>query len=330
MSRSECEGGIYISRGAKHVAVRDVQAALNKERLGQPLAVDGDFGRYTEAAVQKLQLREPSLNLVIAGVVGPQELDYLTLTHKLKLQLGSLRHVGDNNWKIGLSTSRMNLGGMVVDPRTGAPAIAIGEGFVLKGYETLKGGRINCPNGVWTFHSPGDPDRNFISNNECALLVQGISKFVGGTRTWRRGPQVRALAARKAALPIGTVIATLRDGYYNNDHSGRSHVGIFHGWTYKGGVINGFKLFEQSNGSNIGVSTKLFVDKYDRDELTKRKSPSKHGDYTIPVYDPVTGVFLGLTTITDDFYKHYRHNVISIGDEYHVVYSNGKQAVEWL
>jgi peptidoglycan hydrolase-like protein with peptidoglycan-binding domain len=330
MSRSECEGDIYISRGAKHAAVRDVQAALNKERLGQPLAVDGDFGRYTEAAVLKLQLREPSLNLVVAGVVGPKELDYLTLTHKLKLQLGSLRHVGDNNWKIGLSTSRMNLGGMVIDPRTGAPAIAIGEGFVLKGYEALKGGRINCPNSVWTFHGPGDPDRNFISNNECALLVQGISKFVGGTGTWRRGPQVRALAARKAALPIGTVIATLRDGYYNNDHSGRSHVGIFQGWTYKGGVINGFKLFEQSNGSNIGVSTKLFVDKYDRDELTKRKNPSPHGDYTIPVYDPKTGAFLGVTTIIDDLYRKYRYNLISIGDEYYVVYSNGKQAVERL
>ena len=45
------------------------------------------------------------------------------------------------------------------------------------------------------------------------------------TGLWRRGPQVCTF--KPGELPVGTVIATLRDDIYHSDYSGRSHVGIY-------------------------------------------------------------------------------------------------------
>lgn len=56
-----------LKRGSRGAAVRDLQTMLNA--AGARLAVDGDFGPATDAAVRAFQKQA---GLVVDGIVGPQ------------------------------------------------------------------------------------------------------------------------------------------------------------------------------------------------------------------------------------------------------------------
>jgi hypothetical protein len=85
--------------------------------------------------------------------------------------------------------------------------------------------------------------------SECAALVQSLG--VPNTNRWRRGPHVQDIEA----LAPGTVIATLGEGVYLSDYSGKSHVGIFLDKTRHGLV-----MLDQWAGSDgkLGIRFKPF------------------------------------------------------------------------
>ena len=304
-----------LMRGHKHMAVRLIQDALNKN--GFYLSVDGDFGQHTERAVAKFQRQKDSVKGATAGVVGPGTLAALGVAGPVATSLAKAppQHVGNGDWHGKLSYARDTMGGTVVDPNTGATVPAVGKAWVLAGYKDLVGGRVTNDNNVWDFHGPDDPDRTTIGNNECARLVQAFGCSL--TRYWRRGPQVKSLSH----IPPGTVIATLRDGVYWNDHSGRSHVGIFDSFILgANGTRTGFRMYDQSNHADIALRSFKFASGYDPNKLYEKKKPSAHGDLTIPVPGD-DGSILGYTVIHDDYYKSHKYKRQAMGEEYYVMYS---------
>ncbi len=128
-----------------------------------------------------------------------------------------------------------------------------GRGWVVKGFEELRGKQIHEIGGGRFAINPVGASPLF-HNNECVALV----KYFGlpATSTWRRGPQVCDFAP--GTLPVGTVVATLRDGAYHSDYSGRSHVGIYishddhASWSASSRPNAGVQLFEQWNKAIIG------------------------------------------------------------------------------
>ena len=319
MARSLCSNqGIRFGRGTKHVAVRTVQEALNNKGAQPQLSVDGDFGKRTERAVLKFQMDEERVQGVTGGIVDPQTLFVLRVLESVSEQIRKApipEHVETNDWQIKLGYDRISLGQTTVGPNLGQVTPATGSAFKLYGFETLLGGRIENVKGTWIFHGKDDPDRGDVTKNECALLVQAFG--CGRTRNWRRGPHVRALRH----IPRGTVVATLRDGVYYSDHSGRSHVGIFDSFiSGANGQPKGFRMFDQSNGNDIKLRDFNFFDAYDRSKMVE-KPKGKSGDLTIPVYGP-NNELLGYTVIEDPFYAKNKFRWTSIGDEYYVMYSN--------
>jgi hypothetical protein len=325
MFHSVCERDqAALMRGDRHVAVQTIQDALNKRGASPRLAVDGDFGKHTESATTKFQIANMGMDGVTGGVMCGVTMRALGVGMRVQEQISRAPvHQDTADWQSKLKYDRISLGSVVIDPITGQYTAAVGLGWRLDGYKSLVGGRIENKNHVWIFHGPDDPDRSAAGKNECALLVQGFG--CGPTSQWRRGPQVRACDH----IPSGTVIATLRDGVYYSDHSGRSHVGIFDSFVYgKDGKKTGFRMYDQSNGSNIGLSNYKFYDSYDRDAMVE-KPKGKNGDLTIPVYDD-NKKLLGFTVIEDDFYKTNKYRWISVGDEYYVMYNNGKSNLVML
>src|SRR5262245_5246590 len=140
-----------------------------------------------------------------------------------------------------LSVSRKDYSG------TGTPGQYIGQAWVLEGYKQLLGGRVFLKDQQWTFYDTNHKELAGIGNNECASLVQAFG--VPSTKLWRRGPRVKDAAE----ITPGTVIATMGDGVYYSDYSGRSHVGIFHSKTDEG-----ITLIDQWNGANVGMRTKRY------------------------------------------------------------------------
>jgi hypothetical protein len=124
-----------------------------------------------------------------------------------------------------------------------------GRGYVVKDFKQYEGYVIKLLGGVVV--RPHDSAR--LIKNECAQFVQFFG--VPRTKTWRRGPQLCFL--EPGSLPVGTVVATLRDGMYHNDYSGRSHVGIYlghdpHAGYQAGGNPNAaLYLFDQFNKNPI-------------------------------------------------------------------------------
>lgn len=312
--------------GYRHGAVRFMQEALN--RNGAKVAVDGDFGDKTLVAVTRFQMDCERVQGVTGGVAGMQTLQCLGVLNKVAESLARApppppppQHLDTTEWRAGIGFERINYGQSAIDPNTGKVVAAIGTGWVFSGHQKLVGGRVNNVKGVWLFHGVDDPDRSTIKNNECALFPQCCgaagSGLELGTNQWRRGPQVRSLRR----IAPGTMIATLRDGVYLNDHSGRSHVGIFESFTGPPGKPTGFRMYDQSNGRNIALTTYKFFDKYDPNEIVS-KVGSK-GDLTIPVYGD-NHELLGFTVIEHSYYKNHKFRRIGIGDEYYVVYTNGQ------
>ncbi len=126
-----------------------------------------------------------------------------------------------------------------------------GRGYVIHGFEKFAGWEVQLVGRRIVRRFQGG------LRNECAQFVQMFG--VPRTSNWRRGPQVGHLAP--GTIPVGTVVATLRDGVYHNDYSGRSHVGIYMGhdpYDPAKGDANpgGVWIMDQWNGSPIAKRRK--------------------------------------------------------------------------
>lgn len=281
-----------LLRGGQGVAVRELQG--NLARGGIPVKVDGVFGPKTEAAVRQFQA---GAHLSVDGVVGahswaalhgapvtPRRVADRAPRHDAMVER-LLKEAGQ--WWEGATAPAATAS---APPRTGAPSRTApptrsasatsgssaaqsphlttaaetsrysrirfdgyeGRGWVVKGYEDLRGKQIHEVGGGRFAVNPAVTKARFI-NNECVALV----KFFGlpATSTWRRGPQVCDF--KPGELPVGAIVATLRDGAYHSDYSGRSHVGIYlshddHAtWTAATKPNAGVQLLDQWNGARI-------------------------------------------------------------------------------
>lgn len=266
-----------IRKGDQGAIVREVQG--NLRLAGAQLKVDGVFGPQTDKAVRAFQAAH---HLPVDGVVGPRTMAAL---HNRSGRPKAPGHDSFDPAEFGAWLAR--LPGAIYDavmpdappaapsraakpapapaskprqqPTPGAKAIVSpsqnkqhhrirfeghkGRGYVLHDFMKYKGYAIRLLGGRSI--APFDP-RNPI-RNECAQFVQFFG--VALTREWRRGPQVCFL--NKGDIPVGTVIATLRDGIYHNDHSGRSHVGIYLGHDPFGTKGGGVWMLDQFNKNPI-------------------------------------------------------------------------------
>ena len=129
-----------------------------------------------------------------------------------------------------------------------------GRGWVVKDFAELRDAQVReFRNGTFAVNPAGGKR---WGKNECAHLVKYFG--VPYTGTWRRGPQVCHF--KPGELPIGTVIATLRDNSYHSDYSGRSHVGIYLGhddyaeYVASNSKTSGLRMWNQSNGKLVHES----------------------------------------------------------------------------
>lgn len=142
-----------------------------------------------------------------------------------------------------------------------------GRGYVLRGYDKYDGWEVQLAG-----HRIVRAFQGGI-RNECAQFVQLFG--VPRTTFWRAGPQVCHMAP--GTIPIGAVVATLRDGVYHNDYSGRSHVGIYLGHDAydpaKGNAnAGGVRLFDQWNGSPISRRLKPYSRKANQPGKVARRA----------------------------------------------------------
>ena len=325
----------WLMRGDRDPAVRPLQEALNRRGASPRLSVDGDFGRHTHAAVIDFQKKTPEIQNVTGGVAGEKTLRALAFDERVCLPMRRPRVAGpisrpahedaSPDWRkeLGLGFERVSYGNLCMDPNTETLAPVPGLAYVVSGCEKLAGSRVTCPDGVWLRHGPADPDRTLQDRNECALYPQcfGVSRC----GTWRRGPQVMKLAP--ASLRPGTVVATMRDGVYHSDYSGRSHVGVFDSFAMQGDKVVGFYLWEQYNGADIGRVLKKFGEPYVWWTYEKKSHPEND----IPNIDTGYAGADGKTHWRYEknlVYKYFRQPWVRYGEEYFVVYSDGKSARE--
>jgi len=96
--------------------------------------------------------------------------------------------------------------------------------------------------------------------NECAQFVQIFG--IPNTGAWLRGPRI--CDYKVGELPVGAVIATLRDGKYHNDSFGRSRVGIYtrhadyQAFLNRSDLNGGVSMFDQWKKKRIGEITELY------------------------------------------------------------------------
>lgn len=133
-----------------------------------------------------------------------------------------------------------------------------GRGWIIKNFTDMRGKQVReFRNGTFAVNPVGGKR---FGVNECAHLVKYYG--VPYTGTWRRGPQVCHMKAGE--LPVGTVIATLRDGSYHSDYSGRSHVGIYLGhddygaYTASGSKTAGVLMLNQWNGVDVQTTKRPY------------------------------------------------------------------------
>lgn len=314
------EGETTLARGAKHRAVGILQAAINKAGAEPKLSVDGDFGKRTEAAVRSYQIRAPHLTNVYGGIACSRTLEALYILRDVKAELAkSPAPTNAGDWRKGLGIRRFSMGESGINPLTGKREIYRGQAYQLSGYESLIGGRIDLQNKVITFHASDEEGLGAVQENQCALLVQAFG--VRETRRWRKGPHVKSCAS----IPPGTVVATMRDGVYYSDHSGRSHVGIF---ISKDSA--GMTLIDQWNGRSIGRMTRRYKPEDDGNSLVDRGyTKSKTPNITIPVQNP-DGSIMGYTSAKIDTFKKYQYTWTGDADEYYVVYDDGTDNVNYV
>ena len=277
-----------VRLGDQGSIVREVQG--NLRFTGAAIKVDGLFGAKTDAAVRAFQ---KSRGMAQDGVAGPRTLSAL---HSLQAPKKAPAQDSFDPGRFGAWLAR--LPGAVYDAITpeeaglptraaptarqvapaarpaaptashGKPVVSPGQnrkhrrisfpghegrGYVLQDFERYENYAIRLLPSVSV--APWDPKK--LINNECAQLVQFFG--VARTRDWRRGPQVCFLD--QGEIPPGTVVATLRDGRYHNDYSGRSHVGIYLRHDPVGTKGGGVLLLDQFNKNPI----KRRLKRYDGD-----------------------------------------------------------------
>ncbi|RYY77061.1 MAG: peptidoglycan-binding protein [Gammaproteobacteria bacterium] len=306
---------MVIRKGDKGKAVREIQGLLNSRAGKIVLNPDGDFGGKTETFVKEFQTK---MKLKADGVVGPKTWqalhnealksqfdncftvhDWFSLTDLQKFFNGlapnSSQNKNSQNPKP--STPKAQLGKTSDTPKStdiiSAPAIVkqtdfknyrrisfhgyIGQGYVIKDFRKFEGGAIQLIPEIKIIQSDDRLPGGF--RNECASYVQYFG--VPNTKTWLRGPRVCDF--KPGELPEGIVVATLRDGKYYSDYSGRSHVGIYLSHddysTYleTKSKISGVNLLDQWNGVKIAKRGKAYSVEADElgSNLTKPWSDSK-------------------------------------------------------
>lgn len=290
---------VTYSMGSAGKAVREIQGLINTKFGFLRLKPDGHFGAKTRDAVIDFQKR---VKLKSDGVVGPRTLaalhshdasgtpvpaagssDKFSLPD-LEAFFANLRKTASPVWPVtGVakpsSTSVSAPVPAVVKAtdfrnfqRIGFNGYA-GQGYVIKDYTKFEGCAIQL---IPTKVVVGVTDAMPVGmKNECAQFVQyfGLPR----TDTWRRGPRVCDF--KPGELFPGTVVATLRDGKYYSDYSGRSHVGIYLSHTdyseylASGGSGSGsVTLLDQWNGTRIGRHSKTYKVEADKEGKKSKKS----------------------------------------------------------
>lgn len=294
-----------LKKGAKGIAVRELQGLLNSRFHRVRLKVDGDFGEGTEAAVKDFQ---KLVGLTADGIAGPRTqaalhqaaaehlngFDPISLIDLVAF-FNSLEQVGKHLLK--------PLGNMNVRPpaskepppqispkakksdwraftRASFPGYE-GQSYIVRSdtYSKFEGGAIQLlPRKVVVGKGEDMPAG---LKNECAQFVQYFGIPVTGT--WRRGPRVCDFGP--GTLPIGTVVATLRDGGYHSDYSGRSHVGIYLShedysqYLTTSDTGSGVVLMDQYNGARIARRKKRYsVDADAEGKKSKRAWTDSEGN----------------------------------------------------
>lgn len=271
-----------ISRGATGPIVRELQGGLRAN--GVATRIDGVFGVDTDRAVRAFQANR---RLRVDGVAGPATFRAL---HGVAASRPA--PVADRHDPWDLERWFRQMFGAANGPATPAAAAAPrtpravpkaatevpaivsptenrnyrrlsiagyeGRAWVLKDFEKYAGYQIQLlPTKVIRQMAVAPALRN-----ECAQFVQFFG--IPNTRSWRRGPQVCHLKADD--IPVGTVIATLRDGKYYSDYSGRSHVGVYlghddyEGWKASGNATAGVSIMDQWNGAPIQKRKKIYAE----------------------------------------------------------------------
>ena len=293
---------IILRKGDKGKAVREIQGLLNSRAGKLVLKPDGDFGGKTETAVKEFQTKMKFKVDGIVGPKTWDALhndalvakfdncftvhDWFSLTELQKFFSELAPHVQQSGVSTVAKTPQTHkppapTTQSVKTPDASknagtisAPAIVkqtdfknyqrttfhgyTGQGYVIKDFKKFENGAIQLRPEVKIIEPNGSIPNTF--KNECASYVQYFG--IPNTKTWLRGPRVCDF--KPGELPEGTVIATLRDGKYYSDYSGRSHVGIYLSHddyaTYlssKSGSL-GVKIMEQYNGHKIWRDVKRY------------------------------------------------------------------------
>ncbi|MEO6098266.1 MAG: BPSL0067 family protein [Fibrobacteria bacterium] len=132
-----------------------------------------------------------------------------------------------------------------------------GKGYVIKDFKKHQGSAIQLnPEKV----SPSGADLPDGFNNQCVSFVRYFG--LPQTISWKKGPRVCDF--KPGELSEGTVVATLRDGLYHSDNSGRSHVGIYlvhddyNEYSKNASVTAGVKMMDQWKGASIDSRLKKY------------------------------------------------------------------------
>jgi hypothetical protein len=290
---------IILRKGDKGKVVREIQGLLNSKAGKLIVTPDGDFGGKTESAVKEFQTK---MKFKVDGIVGPKTWDALH-SEALKGQFDNCFPAHDwfslaelekfftdlaknSGQAISTLASPHNATTSTTQPQktstlsqpdgpVTAPAIVkrtdfknyqrtsfhgyVGQGYVIKDFKKFENGAIQLRPSVKIIE-PNAPIPNGFKN-ECASYVQYFG--IPNTRSWLRGPRVCDF--KPGELPEGTVVATLRDGKYYSDYSGRSHVGIYLNHDdYKSYLLSknksvGITIMDQFNDNKISMRKKFYV-----------------------------------------------------------------------
>jgi hypothetical protein len=286
---------IVLRKGDKGKAVREIQGLLNSRAGKIVLKPDGDFGGKTETAVKEFQTK---MKLRADGVVGPKTWealhkeslvanfdncisvhDWFSLTELQKFFDGLTPNVKHQNTappssqksNTPVKPQAANTTDIPNKASASVPAIVkqtdfkryqrtsfhgyTGLGYVIKDFKKFEGGAIQLRPSVKIIEPKGVIPNGF--KNECASYVQYFG--IPNTKTWLRGPRVCDF--KPGELPEGTVVATLRDGKYYSDYSGRSHVGIYLSH-------DDYASYLISDNKSVGIT---LMDQYNDNSITRRK-----------------------------------------------------------
>ncbi len=307
----------FIRLGSTGTAVREVQGLLNSKFGTRRLKADGNFGPLTEAVVKEFQTKaklkadgiigprtqtalhshgeKPAAMSVGQDAFSMQDLEkfFANLSKMVSAPWASPRpfntsgatqdpsgpsHTAPASSSAATTTTTATKVPPIVKvtdlknySRIGFADYA-GQGYVIKDFSKFEGGAIQLlPKQVIVQAQDAMPQG---LKNECAQFVQYFG--IPNTRSWKRGPRVCDF--KPSELPVGTVVATLRDGKYYSDYSGRSHVGIYlshddySSYLESSSSSAGVTLLDQWNGTRIGKHSKKYMAEADAVGNKSKKS----------------------------------------------------------